>query len=181
MALVLFIACAAIAIVFALVVVLHPDPIRSVLSLVVTFTALVVIYVQLSAPLLASLQLIVYTGAILVLFLFVIMLLNVRRVGGEEKRAPLQTLAALVTAGGLGGMIAARMWFFPSVGPQGEATPEALAASGSVRAVAQSLFTRHLFAFEAVSVVLLAALVGALVLTKRERPANDSNDRRETP
>jgi len=168
MELALFIVCAAVAILFALVVVTHPDPVRSVLALVVTFFALAILYVQLAAPLIAALQIIVYAGAILVLFLFVIMLLN----AGPEKdtgdRSRLRTIISLLTAAGLGGMIAARAWLNQSTGIEGADNPSSLAAEGSVHAVARVLFDRYLFAFELVSIVLLAALVGALVLTKKE-------------
>ncbi len=171
MELALFAVCAAVAIVFALVVVLHKDPIRSVLALVVTFFALAIIYVQLAAPLLAALQIIVYAGAILVLFLFVIMLLNLGpHSEGKSEPERLRKVVALVVSAGFGGLIASRAWMSTgTLGPQGNATPENLAAVGSVKAVAEVLFGRYLFAFELVSVVLLAALVGALVLTKREK------------
>jgi NADH-quinone oxidoreductase subunit J len=164
---ILFALAALVAVAFALVVVLHPDPIRSVLALVVAFFAIAVIYVQLAAPLMAVLQIVVYAGAILVLFLFVVMLLNV----GRESRPPhdkgIRTAAGAITAGGLGAMIVARILSSPGTGPQGGMTPEVLAAEGSVRSVALVLFQRHLFAFELVSVVLLAALVGALVLARK--------------
>jgi NADH-quinone oxidoreductase subunit J len=167
----IFLVCAAVAILFALVVVLHPDPIRSVLALVVTFFALAILYVQLSAPLIAALQIVVYAGAILVLFLFVIMLLNVGRVAQESKRPKgLRGVLALVVAGGLGILIGKKLWLAQaSTGPAGEFSPERLAEVGSVRAVGRLLFDHHLFAFEFVSVLLLAALVGAIAMTRKEK------------
>jgi NADH-quinone oxidoreductase subunit J len=162
-----FDAAALLAILFAGLMVVGRDPVKSVLSLVVSFFALAACYVLLLAPLIAVLQVIVYAGAILVLFLFVLMLLNVGREQPDGARRPIQTvlgsLAVVVFAGLLLGMLRATGTRIPilteAVGPEGLADPAALA---------RLLFSDYLLHFEAVSVLLLAALVGAFVLARRE-------------
>lgn len=162
-----FDAAALLAILFAGLMVVGKDPVKSVLALVVSFFALAACYVLLLSPFIASLQVIVYAGAILVLFLFVLMLLNVGREQPDGARRPIQTvlgsLAVVVFAGLLLGMLRSTGSRLP---PLPEAvSPEALADPA---AVARLLFSDYLLHFEAVSVLLLAALVGAFVLARRE-------------
>ena len=90
---------AALALASSLVVVLHRNPIYAVMSLVVTFVSIAVLFVLLGAPFLAAIQVLVYTGAILVLFLFVIMLLNVSRDAGSGGFDLQKALAVLAAAG----------------------------------------------------------------------------------
>jgi NADH-quinone oxidoreductase subunit J len=155
------------AIVFAGLMVVSRNPVRSVLSLVVSFFALAVCFVQLLAPFIAALQVIVYAGAILVLFLFVLMLLNVGREHPEKTGRPIQTVlgsaAVLVFAGLLLGM-------FRGSGSQIPAPAEPVSPTmlGDPAALARLLYSEYLLHFEAVSVLLLAALVGAFVLARRE-------------
>ncbi|HLN59614.1 MAG TPA: NADH-quinone oxidoreductase subunit J, partial [Thermoanaerobaculia bacterium] len=85
-----FDAAAAMAILFAALMVIHPHPVKSVLAVVVSFFGLAVCYVMLSAPFIAAIQVIVYAGAILVLFLFVLMLLNVGQEAPEPDPRPIQ-------------------------------------------------------------------------------------------
>jgi NADH-quinone oxidoreductase subunit J len=163
----IFDAAALVAIVFAGLMVAGRDPIRSVLALVVSFFALAVTYVMLLAPFIAALQIIVYAGAILVLFLFVIMLLNVGPERPDAVRRPIQTflgsLAVVVFAGLLLGMMRASGGRLP-------AQPEAVSTDAlpDPKALGRLLFSDYLLHFEAVSVLLLAALVGAFVLARRE-------------
>jgi len=162
-----FDAAALLAILFAGLMVVGKDPVKSVLALVVSFFALAVTYVLLLAPFIAGLQVIVYAGAILVLFLFVLMLLNVGRERPDGARRPIQTvlgsLAVLVFAGLLLGMLRATGTRVPIL--TDAAAPAALADPA---AIARLLFSDYLLHFEAVSVLLLAALVGAFVLARRE-------------
>jgi NADH-quinone oxidoreductase subunit J len=164
---VIFDAAALVAIVFAGLMVAGRDPIKSVLALVVSFFALAVTYVLLLAPFIAALQIIVYAGAILVLFLFVIMLLHVGPERPDGVRRPVQTflgsLAVVVFAGLLLGMLRASGGRLP-------AQPEAVApgALPDPKTLGRLLFSDYLLHFEAVSVLLLAALVGAFVLARRE-------------
>ncbi len=152
---------------FAGVMVVLRHPVKSVLALVVSFFGLAACFVMLVAPLIAALQVIVYAGAILVLFLFVLMLLNVGREQPERTGRPIQTalgsLAVVVFAGLLLGMLRG----------SGARVPESMpavdpAALGNPRGLAQLLFSDYLLHFEAISVLLLAALVGAFVLARRE-------------
>ncbi len=153
---------ALLAIAGALVVVLHRNPVYSALGLVLTLFQVAVIFAILDAPLLALLQVIVYAGAIVVLFLFVIMLLALE----PEKRlaAPFPVaVAGLVLAGVLGFGLAAA-----SRVPLGRGGQGALPAGfGSPESLAASLFGAHLLPFELTSVLLLVAVVGAVVLARR--------------
>jgi NADH-quinone oxidoreductase subunit J len=164
-----FDAAAALAILFACVMVVHRNPVKSVLALVVSFFALAVAYVLLAAPLIAAIQVIVYAGAILVLFLFVLMLLNVpeeRRQGSSRPIHQVLSGAAILVFG------AALLALLRSHGAT-RAEPVAVSAAGpsDVATTSRLLFSEHLLSFEALSVLLLAALVGAFALARREDPA----------
>jgi NADH-quinone oxidoreductase subunit J len=161
-----FDAAAVVALLFAAVMVLHRHPAKSVLALVVSFFALSACYVLLAAPFIAAIQVIVYAGAILVLFLFVIMLLNVQQ---EEHRGdphPVQRVlsgAAILLFGAmLFGLLRSRGAFLP---PESSPVPVA----EDIAPIARLLFSDYLLPFEALSVLLLAALVGAFVLARREK------------
>jgi NADH-quinone oxidoreductase subunit J len=163
---VLFAAASAIAIVFSLLMVVVKTPVKSVLSLVVTFFGLAVLSVLLAAPFIAVLQIIVYAGAILVLFLFVIMLLNLSEEAAEKDTRPIQKALGTIAAVALGGILT-------GVTLRAGAPPVLVPGSGLIPAndeipiLGRLLFSDYLLAFEAVSVVLLVASVGALILSKR--------------
>ena len=151
---------AAIAVVFALVVVLHRNPVVGALSLVASFFALAVMYVLLEAPFLAALQVIVYAGAIMVLFLFTIMLLNLQHMQ-EPATRPIQQFLGYTSVAAFGvGLI----YFLVKYAV---VTTPLLRFSGDARSVGIAMFERYIFPFEAVSILLLAAIVGALVMTGR--------------
>jgi NADH-quinone oxidoreductase subunit J len=158
---------AALAIVFAAVMAAHPHPVKSVLALVVSFFGLAACFVLLGAPFVAAIQVIVYAGAILVLFLFVLMLLNV----GEEERQsdprPIQkwlgSIAIVVFAAALVRVLSASGSDIPARSPFDRA------AASDIRSLARLIFTDYLLAFEALSILLLAALVGAFVLARKEK------------
>jgi NADH-quinone oxidoreductase subunit J len=166
---VLFFILAALLVASALSVVLQPSPVRSALSLVVTLFVLAVTFLLLDAQLIAALQVIVYAGAIVVLFLFVIMLLNLQ----EEPRAMARVGAqcAAVLLGSLFLLAVVRFAVAPLPPPASAATAGMAAAVppgfGSVATLANLLFTRYLLAFEITSVLLLVAIIGAVVLAKR--------------
>ena len=161
-----FDAAAAMTVLFAAVMVVHRHPVKSVLALVVSFFGLAVCYVMLFAPFIAAIQVIVYAGAILVLFLFVLMLLNVPEETRERDPRPIQRFlsgaAILVFAAALLGLLA-------SHGMPAAATATA-PPSGDVAPLARMLFSSALLPFEALSVLLLAALVGAYALARKEKP-----------
>ena len=137
------------------------NTVAGALSLVVTMCALGAIYVQLDAYFVGALQIMVYAGAILVLFLFVVMLLNLRHdaFGETGKLKPvLATLGAVALGAGFLGLL-----------PGAFASPEALPQGfGGYRAVGAELFTDYVLAFEVTSLLLLSAMIGAVILAKRK-------------
>ena len=161
----LFLALAAATVIAALTVVLHPNPVKSALGLVVTLFLLAVIFVLLEAHMIAALQVIVYAGAIMVLFLFVIMLLNLQNEDPEGGRRR----GALRVAAWLGGaVLAAELAWLTHGAPTGDS--KAMSAGyGGAEAVAKSLFTNFLLPFELTSILLLVAVVGAVVLAQKQR------------
>jgi NADH-quinone oxidoreductase subunit J len=163
----LFDAAAVTAILFAALMVLNRHPVKCVLSLVVSFFFLAICFVMLSAPFIAAIQVIVYAGAILVLFLFVLMLLNVPHETSEREPRPIQQVlggvAILLFTVGLVALVTAR----------GSGRPAGLPdlSSPPLAALARLIYSDFLLPFEALSVLLLAALVGAFVLVEREKPS----------
>ena len=153
---------AAIAVITSLLVITSRNPVASVLYLVVTFFCLAGLFVTLHSHFLAAIQVIVYAGAIMVLFLFVLMLLNVKReedVPGHGGKA----LAAVAIV--LVGLLIAQA----AVVLQGLEPGVAGSYDASTRAMAGILFSPHfLYVFEATSVLILAALVGAVALAKKD-------------
>jgi NADH-quinone oxidoreductase subunit J len=152
---------AAVAVLFALVVVLHRNPVVGALSLVASFFALAVMYVLLDAPFLAALQVIVYAGAIMVLFLFVIMLLNLQH-APEPATRPIQQFLGYTTSGAFAiGLVYFLLKYaaFTSL-PQGWFRADA-------RTIGIRMFEAYILPFEMVSILLLAAIVGALLLSGR--------------
>jgi NADH-quinone oxidoreductase subunit J len=160
---------AAVAIVFSALMVLARNPVRSLLSLVVAFFALAGCYVLLYAPFIAVIQVIVYAGAILVLFLFVLMLLNVGPEPPSRVGRPIQTLLSGVGIVLFTGFLLSTLRQSSTVLPRSPA--EDPASLGEPSALARVFFGGYLLHFEAVSILLLAALVGAFVLARRERKA----------
>jgi NADH-quinone oxidoreductase subunit J len=161
---VVFFFFAAIAVIFALVVVLHRNPVVGALSLVVSFFSLAVMYVLLDAPFLAALQVIVYAGAIMVLFLFVIMLLNLQHMS-EPATRPIQQFLGYTASAAFGiGVVyyIIKYAVFTSM-PSGPFHTESTA-------IGVALFESYVFPFEMVSILLLAAIVGALLLSARSVP-----------
>jgi NADH-quinone oxidoreductase subunit J len=158
---------AGMAVIFASVMVVHRHPVKSVLALVVSFFALAVTYVLLAAPLIAAVQVIVYAGAILVLFLFVLMLLNVpeepRQGSGRPIHVVLSSAAIVVFAAALLSLLRA---YGPAIAPL--PAEAAWPAPGDLALLARLMFSEHLMSFEALSILLLAALVGAFALARRE-------------
>jgi NADH-quinone oxidoreductase subunit J len=162
---IVFDAAAAIAILFAALMVLNRNPVKSVLALVVSFFFLAVTYVMLFAPFIAAIQVIVYAGAILVLFLFVLMLLNIRHEGADKDPRPIQRIL------GGGAILLFTIVLVALLSKHG--TPPGLppaseAAAPRIGDVARAVYSDYLLPFEALSVLLLAALVGAFVLVSKE-------------
>lgn len=154
----------------SLVVVAQRNPMYSVLALIGSFLGLAGLYVLLDAPFSAVTQIIVYAGAIVVLFLFVVMLLNAPReeVPASEGRWPIPT--GVRRAGVVFGLVflAQLLWMVGRFGraPYGD-DPGLVDRISSVRAIGLELFTAHALAFEVTSLLILVAMVGAVVLAKR--------------
>lgn len=163
----LFDAAGALAVAFATVMVTQKHPVKSVLGLVVSFFGLAACYVMLSAPFLAAVQVIVYAGAILVLFLFVLMLLNVPQEARERDPRRIQQWV------GWAAILVFGVVFTGVLLTSGSDIPARIpfdgAAASDIPALARRMLSEYLLAFEAVSVLLLSALVGAFVLAQREK------------
>jgi NADH-quinone oxidoreductase subunit J len=152
----------AAAVISALSMVLNVrNTVASAMSLVVTMIALAVVYVVLDAHLIAALQIMVYAGAIVVVFLFVVMLLNLRRDVFSQRRERLIKVIGVVFA--LGGAFAF-LQLVPKSLPTVQAIPDDF---GSYAAVGRALYHDFVLPFEVSSLLLLAAIVGAVVLAKR--------------
>jgi len=175
---VLFIALGTIAVFAALGMLLSSNAIYSALFLVVNFAVVAAFYLLLGAPFIAMVQVTVYAGAIMVLFLFVIMLLGAERLRQPTYRLrwqqPLAIVLVLALLGFAGYVVATQVtgaW----PGPLKNA-----AGYGSPAAIGQLLFQEYLFPFEATSLLLLTAMVGVVVLTavderrRRRRPSKRS-------
>jgi NADH-quinone oxidoreductase subunit J len=165
---VVFAVCAVIVLAGAFGVVLSRNPIYSALSLVLTLFGVAVLFVEQDAQFLAAVQVIVYAGAIVVLFLFVIMLLGVDREENlRRERLPGQRpMAVLVGLAGLGELIALARWrhWVTGVAPAGS---HASGGVGNTAALARSIFTTYLLPFELTSLLLVIAVLAAVVLARR--------------
>jgi NADH-quinone oxidoreductase subunit J len=176
-----FFPVAGLAVIASVMMITRRDAVHSALWLVVTFFQLAIMYVMLGAEFLAVLQVLVYTGAILVLFLFVIMLLNLRE--GPKLRGVhiAQTIAAW-PVGLILAMELSIVILFSRVPNQANigdiignqtiiwSNAQVLAVGGNVQALGQTLYTQFLFPFEIASLILLMAVVGAIVLARKEEP-----------
>src|SRR4029077_20230014 len=169
---ILFYLFAGIAVVASTFVIGQRNPMYSIMLLIVSFGALSGLYIQLDAPFVAMAQVIVYAGAIMVLFLFVVMLLNAPQEDAAVwyrthplRRSGMARFGALLA----GLLIIQLVWALvrindsATVGARGD-----VATISSVRAVGRVLFTDYVFAFEATSILILVAMVGAVLLAARE-------------
>jgi len=168
---VIFIISSAVALFGAIMMFAQRNPVASVLYFILSLVAQAALYIQLGAIFVSAILIIVYSGAILVLFLFVIMLLNLR--GDEDlgKGSPaVSNLTKFIVAIGL----TLELGFVIKSSIFGRAVPtgvlgESGAGFGSAENVATLLFTRYLYPFELTSILLLAAIVGAVMIAKKER------------
>lgn len=169
MQLLFFLALAAVAIAGALGVVLSKKPVYSALSLLLNFAVLAVLFITLNAQFVAVVQIIVYAGAIVVLFLFVIML-----IGGDLPGVALQTRSRAVAAGIalVAGVLALAGLVYVVVAGSTAGVSGPVPGNGSVQAIAEVLFTTYLLPFELVAVLLLVAMIGAVVLARKPTKPN---------
>jgi NADH-quinone oxidoreductase subunit J len=153
----------------SLLVIAQRNPIYSVLLLVASFGALSGLYVLLDAPFVAAIQIIIYAGAIMVLFLFVVMLLNAPHEDTEfdERTHPLlrpgpMRLGAVMAVA----LVVELVWVITRARRGPAVFPET--GVGSVAAIGRALFTDYAFPFEVTSILILVAMVGAVMLARRE-------------
>ena len=166
MELLFFYLVALVAVISGFLVVKCQNPVNSAISLVMTFFCLAVFYVMLHAPFMAAIQILVYAGAIMVLILFVIMLLNL---GAETHKR----YAHSVVGGALAGIVVLLMVFYflrqgDASGMKGPIDEQLLAQIGHTELIGRTLLTDFLLPFEIASILLLVAIVGAIVLAKKE-------------
>jgi NADH-quinone oxidoreductase subunit J len=162
---------AAITVAGALAVVGQRNPVYSVMAIVGSFCGLSGLYVLLEAPFVAVVQIIIYAGAILVLFLFTVMLLNASREDGAEwdrthpyyRPGPTWIGGALALA-----LLAQLVWAVSKFGTRAGAIGAEEPAASSVRLLGRVLFTDYMFAFEVTSILIIAAMVGAVVLAGKK-------------
>ena len=162
--LVIFWAFAALAVGSGLACITRRSPVASALWLVVTLFSLAALFVLLDAQFIAVLQVLVYAGAIMVLFLFVIMLLNLGRAGPTDLKGP----AGLGVGVFLAGLLLVQLLVLRQTRPAAGGTAHPALEQGMIPSVARPLFTAYLVPFEITSILLLAAIVGAVVLAKRK-------------
>ncbi len=154
------------AVVSALLVVICKNPINSALSLILTFFCLATFYAMLEAPFMAVIQVIVYAGAIMVLIVFTIMLLNIRADANKKSfhNVPLSVVVGIITLLTAGSFLARGKVFDIN----GLITPSVIHQVGHTELIGAVMFTEFILPFEITSILLLAAIVGAVILAKRK-------------
>ena len=167
---VLFLLFAGVSLLGATMVIVARNPVHSVLFLLLAFVNIAALFVLLGAEFIAAIQVLVYSGAILVLFLFVVMLLARNERPLPTLVQPLQAPAALIVGGLLAAEVAlVTLTGMVTSGMRGRDTPEAIQrAGGNVEALGRQLYTTWLLPFEVASVLLLVAVIGALFLARED-------------
>jgi len=161
---ILFLLFAGVAVICGINLVLQTHPISSALSLVGVMGSLAVIYLQLGGEFIAMAQLIVYAGAVMVLFVFVIMLLN----EGKERRPQRKLWVRWAGAPLLFAFVAMMAAIVERVLPPSESVSFGKMTQGTAQAIGTKLFTVYLLPFEVTSVLILIAIIGAIVLASKE-------------
>ncbi len=173
-----FYAFAGVTVIGALLVVTQKNPVYSVLSLIAAFFGLAGLYVGLEAPFVAVVQIIIYAGAILVLFLFTVMLLNAPREDAAEwdRSHPLYRPMAVRIGAVLSVLLALELGWALSLAMRSSATLGAAVNAeenptiSSVARLGEVLFTDYMFSFEVTSLLILVAMIGAVVLARKREP-----------
>ena len=160
---VLFFIFAGLAIASAISMVYHKNPLYSAISLVGVFVALSCIYVTLAAPFIAAVQILIYAGAVMVLVVFVIMLLNL-----DEDRQPGRLGYLYALGGGLGAILLFQTLFiFYAVMRAPNVPSDQSVTAGETLSLGQAMYTEYLLPVEIVGVLLLMAVIGAVILARR--------------
>jgi NADH-quinone oxidoreductase subunit J len=161
----LFYFFAALTLIFAVAVVANRNPVASALCLVVSFLGLAALFVGLDAYFIAVIQVLVYAGAVMVLFLFIIMLLNIQAEERRKINIPAYAAGSLVAVA-----FVAQLWLVLERFPAGQTAFPALAQQNvdDVRNVGTTLFATHNLPFQVIGALILVATIGVVVLSKRE-------------
>ena len=168
MELLVFVLASAMVLAGAVGVIVRPNPVHAALSLVLTLFGIAVHFVALEAHFLAAVQVIVYAGAIVVLFLFVIMLLGVDKAEDLSiDPLPLQRPLAGVIGVGVAGLVIAAIVRGRDTIQSGP--PLDAGGDSNIRALARNLFSDHVFAFELTSILLIVAVAGTVLLTRKDK------------
>lgn len=165
---ILFFILALFAVSGAMVMVTHRNPVYGAMGLVMSFLSVAGFYLLLSAPFLAAVQVIIYAGSIMTLFIFVIMLMDLGKDKLEKKNFQWNSAVAAL----LGFVMLLQLLVITNIGlmpgKMDSWTPEKIKAVTHTRAIAQVLYTDYLYPFEIISFILVAALVGAIILGKKK-------------
>lgn len=169
----LFFFFAFLAVATALAMVLNKNTVNSALFLVLNLLSLAGIYLLMEAQFLAIIQILVYAGAIMVLFLFVIMLLNLEVETGLFKKIAVKEIVVVLLSAAILAQImySVNQWY----GLVGDSNGVGLGELGTVEAVGDVLYTKYLLPFEVTAILLTAAVVGALVIAQRKIQRHSSN------
>jgi NADH-quinone oxidoreductase subunit J len=154
---------AGIMLIGGILVITRRNPVHSALALIVTLLAQASIYLMLYAPFVAGVQIILYAGGIMVLFLFVIMLVSIER-SMKERQFNSQWVAGIIAATALGGLFIAVYAKGRDIFPDG---PPTMMEGDNTQKVANLLYGQYMFAFEIASLLLLVAIIGAVVMAKK--------------
>ena len=173
---IVFYIAAALAVGGAFMMVWQKNPVASAMFLILSLLSQAVLYIQLDAVFVSALLIIVYAGAIVTLFLFVIMLLNLRGEQFVDRSSGFSRIGKLVAVGLIGGEMI--YIITQSVLPTFSFGELGVETFGDVKSVASLLYSKYLFAFEATSILLLVAIVGAVILARR---ANGESEAPEAP
>jgi NADH-quinone oxidoreductase subunit J len=163
-----FYTLAALILGFAVLVVSTRDTVHSILFLILNFLCVAALYVLLTAEFLAIIQVLVYAGGIVVLYLFVVMLVNLKRAAEEHEAPQRRGRIGLILAGAVMGELAAILIYSGARGFAAAPGQAVQGLGGNVEQVGWMLYTDYLVPFEVASMLLLVAMVGAIVLAKRE-------------
>ena len=158
-----FFILAGLAVISALGLLLSRNALYSALYLIINFITVAIIYLTLNAPFIAIVQITVYTGAIMVLFVFVIMLLGAEQIGSEQPQRWFRPIAIIMGAA----LLAETVYIFLSQQNQFTEAGNISSQFGSPSAIGSLLFNQYLLPFEVTSILLLVAMIGAIMLTKR--------------
>ncbi|MBF0106008.1 MAG: NADH-quinone oxidoreductase subunit J [Deltaproteobacteria bacterium] len=158
-----FYAFATITVLMVVLMILQKNPITGAMCLIVSFFSLAGLYVLLEAHFIAVLQILVYAGAIMVLFIFVIMFLNLKKEDLKTGRRPFYQFAALIASGALVTFLVVQYTKIPPV-----SFPESVAGFGTVEAIGSLMFSKYVIAFEVIGLLLLVGIIGAVLLGKKE-------------